>query len=178
MLRCHFYSLLLFSIALPTIVPAQTSGTSAMTGMDHSAPVKMIDGNVNPELIPDSTAYRLFFIVAGELPNAPAERKVRQAAFFKRFAFQQLDQNSICRVLETFKLKYAILQEQFNSAEMARIRIGAPSRTDQFVAQRDALVQATRDELKQALSGEGVKQLDGVVQDEKRNMKVPAEGGQ
>jgi hypothetical protein len=48
----------------------------------HSAPLsdQVIDGAVHPELIPDSTAYRLVFIVIGEPPNPAPQKTVLQTA--------------------------------------------------------------------------------------------------
>lgn len=175
MLRARCFPLLL--IVLTAAVSAQSvNDSSSMPGMDHSS-AKIIDGRLNPELIPDSTAYRLFFIAAGELPTATTERKRLQGLFLHRFGFQQSDEDSITRVLQEFKIQYAVLLNQFNAAESARVQSGAPSQTDQFVTQRDALVQSTRDELQRALSVDGMTRFDDVIKSEKRKMTVSATGG-
>ena len=47
----------------------------------HSAPsAPVIDGAKNPELIPDSTAYRLFFVTTADSATATDAEKVRHRA--------------------------------------------------------------------------------------------------
>ena len=56
--------------------------SSALTrsGHQHNPTEGIIDGAVHPELIPDSEAYRLYFLVVSEPRNAVAEDRNRQLA--------------------------------------------------------------------------------------------------
>lgn len=151
----------------------QISHTHVSRGLDS-----MIDGSVHPELIPDSTAYRLYFIVASEMPDAIGEQRTRQLAHLGRVGLQANDLQRLITTLETFKLQYADLIAAYNAEAEALTAAGSKPDIDKFLLQRDGLVEATRDRVKRSLTKKGMALLDAHVQKEKSKMKVAAREGQ
>jgi hypothetical protein len=81
-----------------------TAGGAQNTSHTHeSSPGSIIDGSVHPELIPDSTAHRLYFIVVSELPNPTPEQRNRQIAHLRRIGLQNSDIERMIPALENFK---------------------------------------------------------------------------
>jgi hypothetical protein len=183
----RYWSLLLLTLVLPPIVSAQlTMDPKPMPDMNHSQ-TKMISGKDHPELIPDLTAYRLFFIANGELPNPSEVRKARQEAFLGKIgadgadhkALVQTDHQALVQTLDDFKVKFTAMVDEYNARVEAAVKTGG-SLPDQeeFLKQRDRLVQLTRDRLKLDLSADGMSKLDAHVQHEKSRMQIAAKEGQ
>lgn len=150
--------------------------TPAHLHSDHGANVSeslanMIDGAKHPDLIPDSAAYRLFFIAASEFPNATEDRKKRQRAVLERTGLKEEDLQALIKVLEAFKVQYAALTDRYNASEEAALRIGS-SHSMEFRPQRDKFVQTFQDNLAHFLTPDGVARLNGHIQSEKIHMKV------
>jgi len=122
----------------------------------------LIDGSKNPELIPDATAYRLFFVAAS--------RAKAQQALLTSVGLGEQDSQGAARVLADFGKRYAALIEEYNqSSDKSQAALSA------FYAKRDALVQATRDALSVAVSADGVATLHNHIQGQKFRMKVARE---
>jgi hypothetical protein len=143
----------------------------------HSAPLsdQVIDGATHPELIPDSTAYRLVFIVIGEPPNPAPQRTVLQTARLNAAGLTGNDAQAAIGILATFKTKYADLVTSYNQAVMGAQQAGAAPDLPAFLASRDALVQSARDALMSVLTPQGAASLDSYVQHEKQRMKTSKE---
>jgi len=140
--------------------------------MHTSAHVPVIDGFVNPELISDSTAYRLFFVSVAEGANPAPEEVSRHKSHLAKVGLKDNDGQSLAEVLRTFKQQYDDLVKNYNGvADVAILRGEAPDYSA-FLRQREALVQSTRDKLKQVLTPEALTKLDGFVQGEKQKMKI------
>jgi hypothetical protein len=174
--------LLVLSLVAPVAFPQQTSPAIPLTpsapAHQHSvAPTKMINGKDHPELIPDTTAYRLFFIAAGELPNASDDRRARQKALLSGMPLSDQDLRAIIFALENFKVQYAAMIDEFNAAETLADKNGTPSHNAEFVVERDRLVESTRDRLKQVLSAQTMSEFHAHIQQEKRGMQISAPGG-
>jgi hypothetical protein len=60
-----------------------------------------INGEQHPELIPDSTAYRLYFIVVSELPNPSPEQRNRQLSHLHKIGLQGTDLATLVNTLGT-----------------------------------------------------------------------------
>jgi hypothetical protein len=167
-------ALLAVTFLFAGILLAQTNNNAIH---DHSQgdDASQIDGAVHPELISDSTAYRLYFLSVAETPNPTAKAKTRQLAHLRRTRLDDDDLQILTSTLENFKLQYASLIEKYNrEAEIIDAKGGTPD-IHAFLIQRDALVQSTRDYLKRTLSFAGSAHLEEHVQAEKRNMKVGKE---
>jgi len=153
--------------------PPQQSSEKAVLHT-HSAPLsgQVIDGATHPELIPDSTAYRLAFTVIGEPPNPSPQRTVLQTARLNAAGLAGNDAQAAIGILATFKTKYADLVTSYNQAAMGAQQAGAAPDLPAFLASRDALVQSARDALMSVLTPQGAASLDSYVQHEKQRMKT------
>lgn len=137
-----------------------------------AASVPVIDGSLNPELIPDSTAYRLFFVSVAEGANPAPEEVARHKSHLARIQLKANDGQSLADALRTFKQQYDDLIKNYNGTADGAILQGEAPDYSGFLRQRDALVQTTRDKLKLALSPEALRKLDSFVQGEKLRMKI------
>ena len=152
---------------------AQQSSTNSMSQM-HSAPQAMVDGATHPELVPDSTAYRLVFVVLGLPANASAADKQLQMLRLSHVGLNTADTQAAVQALELFNSQYTSIIKNFNDATHLAVMNGGAPDVAGFALMRDGLVQATRDQLKQALSPQAMAALDSFVQQEKTRMRVPA----
>jgi hypothetical protein len=184
-LRLHLsLSLLLLTSFLPSAAIAQLAlsgptSMQSMPGMDHSQPTKMISGKDHPELIPDITAYRLFFISVGELSSPTEARKARQRAFLSKMGPLGVgDSQAVVQILEQFKVTFTRMVYDYNARVDTAVKSGSglPD-TDEFVKQRDQLVQQTYNDLKYAMTPGGMKRLETHVQNEKHHMQIMAKEG-
>jgi hypothetical protein len=178
----RFCSVLL--LFLPAVVLAQQSNPTSMPnmpGMDHFQPTKMIHGSDNPALIPDSTAYRLYFIAIGNPPSPTANMQARQRAHIGKInGFSQADFNALGPLLDDFKVRFAVLTTTYNAQVEAAVKAGSPlPEVSAFFALRDQLVTDQKARLKLALTSDGLAQLDAQIQIEKSGMSISApQGGQ
>ena len=133
----------------------------------------MISGRVHPELIPDSAAYRLFFIVAsdgGQSPT-PEQAKRRDVVLFTAGLQHGTEAVQAATILANFNVQYKALIAEYNSSWA--VQHGSNAGWNRFIADRDALVQLTRDQLKAALPAKAMAAFDAKVQEEKVHMNVP-----
>ncbi len=137
-------------------------------------PKGVIDGAKNPELIPDSVAYCLYFSAVGTLPNPTEKKKIIQQAHIRRSGLADTDRDVLLSVLAEFKVQHADLIQRYNdSAEIVRARGEFPdAEYENFLLPQAALVQATRDQLKQVLDPKVVAALHAHIQKEKHHMKI------
>lgn len=142
----------------------------------HSAHVHttapVIDGATNPELIPDSTAYRLVFVVAADSANPTPDEVAQHTAYLGRLGMNDNDRQLLAETIRGFKTQYDDLAKNYNDAAQVAITNGEQPDIGSFLAHREALVQSTRDKLKVVLTGGGLSALDAFVQREKRSMKT------
>jgi hypothetical protein len=145
---------------------------------DHGAatPNNFVDGAQHPELIPDSAAYRMYFVAVSEMPNPNEQSKIRQLAHLKRMNLEDEDLKLLINELENFKVAYSTLIEQYNRSAEATLAAGGKPDIHPFLVQRDALVQSTRDRLGATLTTGGLARLHENVQNEKQNMRIAKEG--
>lgn len=132
----------------------------------------MVDGAANPELVPDSVAFRLYFVAVSQKPNPTPEEATRQMAHIRRIGLEDTDQRALIDTLTDFKTRYDAMITQFNAIAEADTAAGIKPDTATFLLNRDKLVQEVRDAIASALSQEGVAKLTNHVQSEKKNMKV------
>lgn len=156
------------------VLAQQAPLTSPSTaGHQHGVgPTQVIDGSLNPELIPDSTACRLFFLVAGTAPNPKAEEKARQLAHVDKIGLNTEDRELLIPILNAFKAQYADLIQHYNVSAEALATAGQVPDVNAFLVQRENLVQETRDKLLKVLTPEGVNLLNQHLQLEKRAMRL------
>ena len=176
MRRQSFFSFLTLACVLLYGPAPRVQAQNSATPHQHAAASPMIDGAVHPELIPDSVAYRLYFITVSMTLNPIEEDRKRQQAHLAKIGLQDSDREILVGILTEFRTKYDILVDQYNhSAEAAAGRNEVPD-IGSFFRQLDGLVRSTRDTLKLRSTPMAMTQLDGFMQSEKKHMKVQTEG--
>lgn len=133
---------------------------------------QVIDGSQNPDLIPDNTAYRLFFVAIADSPDSSDVDKVRHQTGLNRIRLSKADGPLFAAEVNAFRQKYDALIKSYNQTVEVALATGKQPDLDSFLAQRDALVQGVRDRLKSSLSSDGVQRVQQFIQNEKRQMKV------
>lgn len=126
----------------------------------------VIDGSRHPELIPDSTAYRLYCLtVANMSPQL-------QQAELRSFGLSDASIQATTRILAKFKLAYDVLSTAYNRSVTASEQNRTAPDVESFVRKRDALTLKTRNSLRNSLGLEEAKILDSHIQREKIRMKT------
>ncbi len=134
---------------------------------------QLIDGSEHPELIPDSIAYRLFFLLVAEPLDASEKDKARQRAFLEASGLEGDDLESAVNVLAEFEDEHDELVREYNaSVKLANGAVGMQPDRSTFLERQDELVEVTRESLRRVLSPEGMAHLEAHVQSEKRKMKT------
>lgn len=146
----------------------------AANGQSMAAPV-IIDGTKHPELVPDSAAYRLYFLTVAVPADASDVEHRRQRAFLKMAGIGDEDLPYAISVLADFRSRYDDLVKQYNDSVAQADKVGQTPDSATFLLQRDALVQSVRDMLKLDISPASMAHLDAHMQREKRFMKVTKE---
>ena len=124
-----------------------------------------IDGSVTPELIPDSTAYRLFMNAVAEPAGATPEQIARQRAKLSRAFLSEADLNQVFPIFANYQQQRQNLTQTYQTASALRT-------TQAYESQRDAITTATVAQLKAALSADGMTRLEDLIQGEKRHMTI------
>lgn len=164
---------LLLLLGMTLVVRAQT--TQAVHDHTAAVPTNLIDGAQHPELIPDSVAYRLYFVAVSEMPNPTDEQKTRQLAHLGKIGLEGDDLQSLVNTLANFKVQYTSLIARYNASAQAALRIGATPDLKTFLLQREQLVQTTRDHLNSVLTPVGLARLHIHIRSERKGMRVAKE---
>lgn len=138
----------------------------------------VINGRQHPELIPDSTAYRLVLLTVSEMPNPTEDQKARQRAFLAAIPLSDGDLQAIIPVLTDFKVEYTDLVKRYNKSVETANESGVTPDLATFLRERDLLVESTRYTLSSALSSGGMDRFHAHVQREKTKMIVPLKEAQ
>lgn len=141
-------------------------GAWAQTSPPHQHSETVIDGAKNPELIPDSTAHRLWFITVSQLPNATQQDRDRQRAHLASLQLSALDNLQLITILAEFKSQYNSLIERYNQSAKG----GQPD-MKLFLQQRDDLVQTARAAITLRLP-ESASRIDARVQEHKKHIQL------
>ena len=164
--------LLLVSV-ISVLLASSLSARQAQHQHPGQSPVKEIDGAFNPELIPDLTVTRLFFLAATADPDTKPENLDREkAAHHKHIAkigLNDQDTKTVTKLLDKFRDDYAKWLKHYNSLAKDD---GAPDSAFSLLAERDALVQSTADEIRFSLSGEGSQRFAAHIQNEKKGIRI------
>lgn len=159
--------------------PTRALSAQSDPASHHHPESGLIDGAVHPELIPDLTAYRLYFVAVSR-PPAPSDNEIKhQAAQLSKIGLQDTDRGIVIDILASFNSRYHDLIKDYNEVATAAWNRGEHPDAASLSAERDRLVQSTCDGLKAALSPDGWTRLDSHVKSEKQKMKISArEAGQ
>ena len=166
-------TLLLF-IAVMVILPL---GTPSASRVSHSrAPhspqsnaANMIDGSQHPELIPDSTAYRLYLLTVSVPSNSTEGDRRVQSSHLAKAELDANDLQSMIAVLAAFRSQHDAWLIKYNAEAAAQ---GATFDPTPFLQQQEDLVNSTRAALAKSLSANGMARLSQHIQGEKKFMKV------
>lgn len=123
-------------------------------------PAGTIDGSVHPEQIPDSVAYRLFFVQTALPTGAAADELRRQNAQLTRIGLDPIDQLSLASVLSIFYAE--------NATFLGKYSKGDPDGRE--LDTRDSITRETINRLHGVLSLDGQQKLNQFIQQEKRHM--------
>ena len=135
---------------------------AAMPGMASHASV--IDGAQHPELIPDSTAYRLYFETVAKMPADLLRVQLSSAGL----SSDEIDRAAAA--IQQFKSSWDTLRDTYNQA----VEAGTGPDLETFLFKRDRLVEQLLSNLQTIVTAEGYSRLQAHVQLEKRHMKVSA----
>jgi len=148
---------------------------SSFSQVDHQhlmPQTVVIDGRDHPDQIPDATAYRLFFVSVSIPQNATTSQKAHQAEQLSRLHMADGDRQVLLKTLADFQQKYADLINNYNSSVTIALARGIEPDSDGMLREREALVQATIDELKSSLTSNGLISFVSFIQSEKSHMKI------
>jgi hypothetical protein len=132
----------------------------------------LIDGAVHPELIPDSFAYRLYFLTVAADPNGSETDQMRQRAHITRTGLVDTDQRILIAILSEFRTRYEALVTKYNNSATAANARNESTDIHPLLKNLDDLVQSTRDSISVRLSSQGAAKLHAFVMSEKKNMKI------
>jgi hypothetical protein len=137
-------------------------GTWAQTSTpQHQHPNEtVVEGAKNPELIPDSMAYRLWLVTVSLPPNATEKERTFQQAHLKKLQLTDADNLELLSVLTEFKSQYLGLIGRYNESAKAALRHGGQADEKSFLQQRDDLVSSTRDAIAQRLTHDGAARIE------------------
>lgn len=155
-------------------------GTWAQTSPpQHIHPdVTVVDGAKNPELIPDSTAYRLWFVTVSLSPNSTPKQQTFQKAQLDKLQLMSADYQELVSALTEFKTQYLSLIASYNASAKAALLNGGQANLQSFLQQRDGLVSSTRAAIGLRLTEDGAARVDAHVQGEKRRIQLHTGGAQ
>jgi hypothetical protein len=162
------FVLSLFAVGAWAQTPAQQS---------HHVDVTVVDGAKNPELIPDSTAFRLWLVTVSPSSNSAEKDRAFQQAHFNQLQLLGADRLALMSVLTEFKTQYADLIARYNESAKAGLLNGTQVDTKAFLQQREELVSNTRIAIKNRLSSEAADRVEAHVQREKSRIKIHTTGG-
>ena len=150
--------------------------TSPPQHQHQATAATVVDGDKNPELIPDSTAYRLWLVTVSPSPNATEKQRMFQQAHLSKLQLTSTaDSVQLTAILTEFKSQYLSMIARYNESAKAH-----GNRADQklFLQQLDDLVSSTRAAIAQRLTLEGAASIDAHVQGEKSRIHFQTTGGQ
>jgi hypothetical protein len=153
-------------------------GTQAQTPQHQHLDVTVVDGAKNPELIPDSTAYRMWLVTVSLPPNATEQERTFQQAHLKKLQLtNSVDHLALLSILTEFKSQYLSLIARYNEAAKAALLNGGQADEKLFLQQRDDLVSSTRAAIARQLAPESAARVDAHVQGEKKQIRLHTAGG-
>jgi hypothetical protein len=135
----------------------------------------LIDGAVHPELIPDSVAYRLYFVTVSTGVNPTEAEQTHQRMRIVGTGLKNTDHQTLVSILSGFRAKYDALVDKYNTSAKEAAARNQTTDARPLLKEIDDLVQSTRDVISVQLSSEGSAKLHAFVVSEKKNMKMTGE---
>jgi hypothetical protein len=134
---------------------------------------QMIDGGVNPELIPNSVAYRMYYIAATETTSgwSSAEKSEYLRSFFRLPGASDEDMDTVEAILLDFRSQYDQLIVNFNAQATENLKNAVVTDPSSLTDQFDDLTDKTTKSLSKVFKDKQGS-LEAHIQDEKKHMKV------
>ena len=129
-----------------------------------------IDGSKNPELIPDSTAYRIYF---GAL-TVDSDQK-RQMAMIEAAHLSAADSQAVLSAAGRFSSMHQLFVNEANAAASTATRTGMLLPVTQLLSERENLGLSVMAMLQASLSARGLTQFRAFVQSKKKNIVLFSE---
>ena len=162
-------------IFLLTILLALTSFLTAQEvvhGASCTAADEIIDGAVHPELIPDSSAFRLWFSSVSLPENPTTDQQAIQRRQLSSLRLDDGDFEVVTQSIAAFRKGFSALISEQNSRAEQDGRALRTTDNSRFLADRDTLVISLINNLKAQLSPTGWATVSSHVTEEKKNMKL------
>ena len=162
-------------IFLLTILLALTSFLTAQEvvhGASCTAADEIIDGAVHPELIPDSSAFRLWFSSVSLPENQTTDQQAIQRRQLSSLRLDDGDFEVVTQSIAAFRKGFSALISEQNSRAEQDGRALRTTDNSRFLADRDTLVISLINNLKAQLSPTGWATVSSHVTEEKKNMKL------
>lgn len=165
-------SLALFLTFLPSRV-VQGGSPLSQQAVEHQA--NIIDGSVNPEMIQDRDAFRLFFLVAATDANPNPEEKERQRAILSALQFSEKELQVSSEVLAEYRAQHEAAVQRYNDAVALAASVKELPDGKRLGAEVDDLAMAAKAKLESSISASSSLRLYAHVQREKSKMRVTTE---
>lgn len=156
-------------VILPFGAPSAARIPHSRTPQSNAAAANMIDGSQHPELIPDSTAYRLYLLTVSVPSNSTEGDRRVQSSHLAKAELDANDLQSMIAVLAAFRSQHDAWLIKYNAEAAAQ---GATFDPTPFLQQQEDLVNSTRAALAKSPSANGMARLSQHIQGEKKFMKV------
>lgn len=143
----------------------------AQAPSEHKTIAGAIDGSTNPELIPDSVAFRMFYRALWEPVTATTDQTARQRAKVSRAQLSESDLGQMFSSMAAFGTNLVAFEKDVHATQAYGPGLSS-EQISAFTAQRDALVASTTAELQAHLSADGMERLSLLIRSEKKNMTI------
>lgn len=172
----RYIGLLVFVSSLSLSLCGYCWAQGSPPGHTHPA-VTVVDGASNPDLISDSTAYRVWLVAVSIAPDSTEKQRRFQEAHLRRVRLtSSVDYIRLLVILGEFKSQYQTLVTAYNESAKNALLSGSHADLQAFLQRRDDLVSTTRAAIAQRLTPEGAALVDAHVRGEKRHIQIHTTG--
>lgn len=140
----------------------------SLLAQTHFHTTRVIDGQNNPELIPDVMAYRLYFLAVTATDNSP-EETAKETAHLSVLGLNFSDAISVRVALDEFRAKYNALETSYNAKDHSR---NGDADYAAFTAVVDKLVLDTVQKIADNTTADGLDVVSMKVKAEKKGMQL------
>lgn len=130
----------------------------------------VICGAEHPELIPDSTVFRHWLLMASVVPNASNSDFVRQQAELSKLGITEPEKLKLLVILANFRGQYEALIQQHNDLAQA----GKHPDINLLLQRRDELVNSAKADIQATLSSDSVTRIENLVKAHKSKIRIEA----
>lgn len=141
-------ALLLSAILFFTITLFAQSTDSTVIGphvhgsLNNQNAAGLTDGSKHPELVPDSTAFRLYFLSQAVDSISLPDARTRQHVHISGLRLEPLEAQSYSEILAWFRTEYGRLIKNYNEEAAAKLARGVAPDLAGFLQAREMIVHA------------------------------------